>query len=105
MNGHGVGATSILLVEDNPDDVELTRIAMLDADISADLSVVADGFEALRFLRREEPWGFADRPDMILLDLNLPQLDGRELLRIIKADENLCSIPVVVLTTSVDRND
>ncbi len=101
----GADVTSILLVEDNPDDVELTRIAMLDAGLSADLSVVADGFEALHFLRKEDPWGHADRPDMILLDLNLPQLDGRELLRIIKADDALCSIPVVVLTTSVDRND
>lgn len=97
--------TSILLVEDNPDDVELTRIAMLDAGISADLSVVADGFEALQFLRQEEPWGHAERPDLILLDLNLPQLDGRELLRIVKSDADLCAIPVVVLTTSVDRND
>jgi two-component system, chemotaxis family, response regulator Rcp1 len=97
--------TRILLVEDNPDDVELTRIAMLDAGFSADLAVVADGFEALRFLRREDPWTHAERPDMILLDLNLPQLDGRELLRIVKADQQLCSIPVVVLTTSVDRND
>ena len=101
----GAQATSILLVEDNPDDVELTRIAMLDAGLSADLSVVADGMEALHFLRQEDPWGHADRPDMILLDLNLPQLDGRELLKIIKADAALCSIPVVVLTTSVDRND
>src|SRR5262245_4796090 len=102
---NGAASTSILLVEDNPDDVELTRIAMLDAGILADLSVVADGFEALTFLRREAPWSHAERPDLILLDLNLPQLDGRELLRIIKADEALCSIPVVVLTTSVDRND
>ena len=98
-------ATSILLVEDNPDDVELTRIAMLDAGLNADLSVVADGFDALRYLRREGPWKDAGRPDMILLDLNLPQLDGRELLKIIKGDERLCSIPVVVLTTSVDHND
>lgn len=102
---NGVDVTSILLVEDNPDDVELTRIAMLDAGISADLSVVADGFEALHFLRKEEPWGHADRPDMILLDLNLPQLDGRELLRIIKADDALRAIPVVILSTSVDSND
>jgi len=101
----GREATSILLVEDNPDDVELTRIAMLEAGITSDLSVVADGFEALHFLHREDPWSHAERPDMILLDLNLPQLDGRELLRIIKADDGLCSIPVVVLTTSVDHND
>jgi chemotaxis family two-component system response regulator Rcp1 len=101
----GIEATSILLVEDNPDDVELTRIAMQEVGITADLSVVADGHEALRFLRREDPWVHAERPDMILLDLNLPQLDGRDLLRTIKTDDELCSIPVVVLTTSVDRND
>jgi two-component system response regulator len=101
----GADATSILLVEDNPDDVELTRIAMDDAGITTDLSVVVDGHEALKFLRREDPWRHAERPDLILLDLNLPQLDGRDLLRIIKADEELCSIPVVVLTTSLDRND
>lgn len=97
--------SSILLVEDNPDDVELTRIAMLDAGIEADLSVVYDGREALRFLRHEAPWEHVERPDLILLDLNLPQLDGRQLLKMIKDDEDLRSIPVIVLTTSVDDHD
>ena len=96
---------AILLVEDNPDDVELTRIAMLDAGMDADLSVVYDGREALRFLRREDSWQHADRPDLILLDLNLPSLDGRDLLKAIKGDDDLAVIPVVILTTSVDDND
>ncbi|MCX7620829.1 MAG: response regulator [Acidimicrobiales bacterium] len=100
-----VEPSSILLVEDNPDDVELTRIAMLDAGIEADLSVVYDGREALRFLRQEAPWEHVERPDLILLDLNLPQLDGRQLLKMIKDDPELRSIPVIVLTTSVDDHD
>lgn len=96
---------TILLVEDNPDDVELTRIAMLDAGMDADLSVVYDGRDALRYLRCEDPWQHAERPDLILLDLNLPQLDGRDLLREVKGDPELAVIPVVILTTSVDDND
>jgi chemotaxis family two-component system response regulator Rcp1 len=102
---NGVDPAVILLVEDNPDDVELTRIAMSDAGIDAELAVVADGREALSFLRQEPPFVGAARPDLVLLDLNLPQLDGRELLRIVKADPALSSIPIVVLTTSVDDND
>lgn len=105
VGANGAEATVILLVEDNPDDVELTRIAMADAGIDAELSVVADGREALAYLRRESPWTDGLRPDLVLLDLNLPQLDGRELLRIVKSDPDLASIPVVVLTTSVDEND
>ena len=96
---------SILLVEDNPDDVELTRIAMLDAGMDADLSVVYDGRDALRYLRREDPWVHVERPDRILLDLNLPSLDGRDLLKTIKNDDDLAVIPVVILTTSIDHHD
>lgn len=96
---------SILLVEDNPDDVELLRIAMLDAGMTSPLDVVRDGVEALQFLHAEPPFEGRQRPSLVLLDLNLPTLDGREVLRSVKADPDLCSIPVVVMTTSVDDND
>lgn len=99
------GPATILLVEDNPDDVELAKIAMVEAGIDAEVAVVQDGADALRFLRGEPPFSGAGRPDLVLLDLNLPQLDGRELLSIVKQDPSLCTIPIVVLTTSVDRND
>ena len=95
----------ILLVEDNPDDMELTRIAMMDAGLDVDLEWVTDGSEALEYLQQQGTFSAARRPDLVLLDLNLPRLDGRELLRIVKADAGLCSIPVVVLTTSVDDHD
>ena len=95
----------ILLVEDNPDDMELTRIAMMDAGLDVDLEWVTDGSEALEYLQQQGTFTAARRPDLVLLDLNLPRLDGRELLRIVKADAGLCSIPVVVLTTSVDDHD
>src|ERR1700710_721119 len=86
----------ILLVEDNPADVRLTQEALREGKVKNNLSVARDGEEALAFLRREgEP-----RPDLILLDLNLPRRDGREVLKEIKSDPRLMSIPVVVLTTS-----
>ena len=90
----------ILLVEDSPGDVRLTVEALKDGKVRNDLSVVGDGVEALAFLQREGKYADAPRPDLILLDLNLPRMDGRELLAIIKQDENLKRIPVVVLTTS-----
>lgn len=90
----------VLLVEDNPGDVELTRSALEDGKILVDLHVVDDGEKALRFLRREEPYQTAVRPGLILLDLNLPRKDGREVLSEIKKDPHLKNIPVVVLTTS-----
>lgn len=90
----------ILLVEDDPGDVELTREGLAEGKMPAQLHTVDDGIKALRFLRREQPYGDAVRPDIILLDLNLPRMDGRETLKEIKADARLRSIPVVVLTTS-----
>ncbi len=95
----------ILLVEDSPADVDLTREALEDAKVSNNLHVVADGVEALAFLRREGPYAEAPRPDLILLDLNLPKKDGREVLAEIKADPALRRIPVVVLTTSEAEQD
>src|SRR3954463_13474714 len=90
----------ILLVEDNPGDVELTREALHDGKIHMHLSVVNDGVEALTFLRREGAHAGAPRPDLILLDLNLPKKDGRAVLGEIKQDPALRNIPVVVLTSS-----
>ena len=90
----------VLLVEDSPGDVELTRQAFRDAHRALRLHVASDGVEALEFLRKEGDHRSAPRPDFILLDLNLPKMSGRELLAIIKADENLRTIPTVVLTTS-----
>jgi CheY-like chemotaxis protein len=95
----------ILLVEDNPGDVELTREGLASAKVNNHLSVVMDGIEALAYLRREGQYHEAIRPDLILLDLNLPKKDGREVLADIKDDENLRVIPVVVLTTSKADED
>lgn len=95
----------ILLVEDNPGDVELTREGLAAAHVSTHLNVVADGVEALAYLHREGPYQSAPRPDLILLDLNLPKKDGREVLADIKRDEDLKLIPVVVLTTSKADED
>lgn len=90
----------ILLVEDNPGDVRLTQEALKEAKASNRMNVVADGEEALQYLRREGRFADAVRPDLIFLDLNLPKKDGREVLAEIKSDPQLRSIPVVVLTTS-----
>jgi CheY-like chemotaxis protein len=95
----------VLLVEDNPGDVRLTREALRDAKVRNNLHVAADGEEALAFLRREGSHGGAPRPDLILLDLNLPKRDGREVLHEIKADDRLKHIPVVILTTSQAERD
>jgi len=95
----------ILLVEDNPGDVRLTIEALKEGKVSNTLSVARDGVEALSFLRREGPHGKAVRPDLILLDLNLPKKDGREVLAEIKDDSSLRRIPVVVLTTSKAEED
>jgi len=100
-----VRLTTILLVEDNPDDAELVRIAMADAGITAQLDVVVDGGQALAYVRKQAPFADKARPDLVLLDLNLPGIDGREVLRHIKSDAELCSIPVVVMSTSVDDED
>jgi two-component system, chemotaxis family, response regulator Rcp1 len=90
----------ILLVEDNPADVRLTREAFKASKVQNNLRVTKDGVEAMDFLRRGEGYIDAARPDLILLDLNLPRKDGREVLAEIKADEDLKRIPVVILTTS-----
>jgi two-component system, chemotaxis family, response regulator Rcp1 len=101
----GVQPIEILLVEDSPADVELTREALEDAKVHNNLHVVGDGVEALAFLRREGAYGNAPHPDLLLLDLNLPRKDGREVLAEIKADPRLRRIPVVVLTTSEAEQD
>lgn len=98
-------SVEILLVEDDPADVELTRETMADSKVVTHLHVVEDGLEALDFLRKEGKYADASRPDMILLDLNLPRMDGRTLLAEMRADDNLKSIPVVVLTTSQAEED
>ena len=95
----------ILLVEDNPGDVRLTREAFADTAVSTSLSVVGDGEEAMAFLRREGDYSAAPRPDLILLDLNLPRKSGREVLEEVKNDPGLLSIPIVVMTTSEAEGD
>ena len=95
----------ILLVEDSPTDVLLTKEALADAKVHNCLHVVDNGVDALLFLRRQAPYKDAPRPDVILLDLNLPKKDGREVLAEVKADPSLALIPVVVLTTSHDEQD
>jgi len=95
----------ILLVEDSPADVRLTREALKDAKVLNMLHVVQDGIAALAFLHKEGPYADRPSPDLILLDLNLPKKDGREVLAEIKQDENLKRIPVVVLTTSRAEED
>jgi chemotaxis family two-component system response regulator Rcp1 len=90
----------VLLVEDSPGDVRLTQEAFRDANSAIHLHVVCDGVEAMAFLRREKPHSDAARPDIILLDLNLPKMDGREVLARIKHDDGLKTIPTVILTTS-----
>ncbi len=98
-------AVEFLLVEDNPGDVRLTREALKDSKVRNNLNVLGDGVSALAFLRREPPHEKASRPDIILLDLNLPKMDGREVLSRIKADPALRSIPVVVITSSEAEED
>jgi two-component system, chemotaxis family, response regulator Rcp1 len=95
----------ILLVEDNPGDVRLTLEAFKEGNVVNNFTVVNDGVEALAYLRREGQHGKAIQPELILLDLNLPKKDGREVLAEIKADQGLLKIPVVVLTTSAAEED
>jgi two-component system, chemotaxis family, response regulator Rcp1 len=95
----------VLLVEDSPGDVRLTREAFKDAKVHINLQVASDGAEAMAFLRREGKYADVPRPDLILLDLNLPKKSGREVLEEIKDDPNLKSIPVVILTTSASEQD
>jgi CheY-like chemotaxis protein len=96
----GVKPIEILLVEDNPGDVRLTKEALVDGKVFNNLSVVIDGQEAMDFLRKKGKYAKAIRPDLIFLDLNLPKKDGREVLQEVKSDPKLKKIPIVVLTTS-----
>jgi CheY-like chemotaxis protein len=95
----------VLLVEDSPGDVRLTKEAFTDAKVHINLHVASDGAKAMAFLKREGEHANAPRPDLILLDLNLPKKDGREVLAEIKGDPKLQSIPVVILTTSSSEAD
>jgi CheY-like chemotaxis protein len=95
----------VLLVEDDPGDVLMTQEAFEEHKVRNKLNVVSDGEEALSYLRRDGGYADATRPDLILLDLNLPRIDGREVLQVIKNDEDLRRIPVVVLTTSQADED
>jgi chemotaxis family two-component system response regulator Rcp1 len=102
MKTHGARGSPIdvLLVEDSPGDVRLTREALRDAQRVIRLHVAADGVEAMAFLGRQGAHAHAPRPDLILLDLNLPKMDGREVLAQLKADPSLKTIPIIILTTS-----
>ena len=104
IGGDGV-RIEVLLVEDSPGDVRLTQEAFRDANEAIQLHVASDGVEAMAFLRQEGVYAHAPRPDLILLDLNLPKMDGREVLARIKEDDRLKTIPTVVLTTSVAEAD
>lgn len=95
----------VLLVEDDPGDVMMTREAFQDYKLRNELHVVSDGAEAMEFLRQEGEYAGRPRPDLVLLDLNLPRMDGRQVLEAIKSDPDLASIPVVVLTTSENEDD
>ena len=100
-----MSSVEILLVEDNPGDVRLTIEALKESKLYNNLNIVGDGVEAIAYLRREGQYAQSPRPDLILLDLNLPREDGREVLSEIKADATLKRIPVVVLTTSAAEQD
>lgn len=102
---HIANAIEILLVEDNPGDVRLTEEALKESKIAVNMRVANDGIEALAMLRREGQHADLPAPDLILLDLNMPKMDGREVLRLIKTDEHFKRIPVVVLTTSAAEQD
>jgi CheY-like chemotaxis protein len=95
----------VLLVEDNPSDVYLTQVAFGRSRAESQIHVVEDGIQAMAFLRRELPYSEAPRPDLVLLDLNLPRKDGHRVLEEMKADPDLCVIPVIVLTTSTAEAD
>ena len=95
----------VLLIEDSPGDVRLTQEAFRDANVSVRLHIASDGVEAMAFLRHEGAYASAPRPDLALLDLNMPRMDGREVLARIKGDDSLKTIPTVILTTSEAEED
>jgi two-component system, chemotaxis family, response regulator Rcp1 len=103
--GDKAGAIDVLLVEDSPGDVRLTQEALREANRAIRLHVATDGVEALAFLHREGVHASAPRPELILLDLNLPKVDGREVLAQLKSDDDLKSIPIIILTTSEAEAD
>jgi chemotaxis family two-component system response regulator Rcp1 len=105
MESHGPQPINVLLVEDSPGDIRLTQEALKDAKMHINLRVARDGEIAMAFLMREGEYANAPRPDLILLDLNLPKKDGREVLKEIKESETLKIIPVVILTTSASEGD
>jgi two-component system, chemotaxis family, response regulator Rcp1 len=104
-NGNSINPIEILLVEDSPADVRLTKEALKEEKLHVNLHVANDGVEAMDFLNRKGKFAKAVRPDLVLLDLNLPKKDGREVLKEIKSDEQLKSIPVVILTMSKAEED
>jgi len=104
-DGENSGSLELLLVEDSSGDVRLTQEAFRAANMAVHLSVVADGVEAMAFLRNEGVYKDAPRPDITLLDLNMPRMDGRHVLALIKNDDSLRTIPIVILTTSDSEDD
>ncbi|MFO7750903.1 MAG: response regulator [Desulfobacteraceae bacterium] len=105
IDSDDVKPAQVLLVEDNEDDVELTLEALKNSRLRMNVHVVPDGVEAMKFLRFQGEYEGEPRPDMVLLDLNLPKMDGREVLKEIREDYDLTDLPVVVLTTSQDEED
>ena len=107
MNGplEGIRPAEVLVVEDNADDVELMRISFQRSYFAVHLHHVTNGEDCMAFLRREGEWAQAPRPDLVLLDLNMPRMDGREVLEQVVQDPKLRNIPIVVLTTSNDEPD
>jgi len=105
LGGRGGVPVEVLLVEDSPGDARLTEETLRDAERAIHLHVVTDGVEAMAFLQRQGIHTQAPRPGLILLDLNLPKMDGREVLAQIKADDSLRTIPTIVLTTSASEAD
>ena len=105
MSGKSSAPVEVLLVEDDIGDVELTREALVDSKLAVNLHVAKDGIEAMDYLRRKGAFTASATPDLILLDLNLPRKDGREVLKDIKSDPQLKRLPVIVLTTSDTEED